>query len=498
MVLVVGAGPVGLTLAIALLRLGVAVRIVDENAARTDKSKALVLWSRSLELLDIEADGFVATFIAAGRKGKGARIFAEGKELLHLEFAAAPSDFDYALFIPQSETERLLETRLEALGTRVERLTTLTTFDAGSDGVSATLRRADGSTETVRCDWLVGGDGAHSTVRHGLGLEFAGSAMPGSWMLADVYVDGTLDADVLTLAWTRDGVLALFPIAGGRFRVLADIPAAAAGETERVPSLAEVQALLDARAPGPLNARDPVWLSTFRISERKVADYGRGRVFLAGDAAHIHSPAGGQGMNTGMQDAFNLAWKLALVSRGVAQPALLATYSLERSRVAADVLRNAGRMTEVAVVRNPMLQELRNLAASALGHLAAFRQRLVNQLSEVDIAYPESALTRPGGGAQGPRPGDRARDAPVHDAAGAPTRLHALLRGGRFVLLVSGGTPPAVPAALAELVTVATTSEAAHYPPGNAFLVRPDAYVAASAPAAGARDLVDFAGAFAA
>jgi hypothetical protein len=317
-------------------------------------------------------------------------------------------------------------------------------------------------------------------------------------MLADVHLDGPVDADDLTLAWTREGVLALFPIVGGRFRVLADVPAVAGSDAESVPTMGEVQAVLDARAPRPLKARDPVWLSSFRISERKVDDYGRGRVFLAGDAAHIHSPAGGQGMNTGMQDAFNLAWKLALVTRGLAQPALLATYSLERSRVAADVLRDAGRMTEVALVRNPMLQELRNLAASALGHLAPFRQHLVNQLSEVDIAYGASALTRPGGGAGGPRPGERARDVPARDAAGTPTRLHALLRDGRFVLLVSGGAVPAVPAALAQILVVATTDDPAHYPAGNAFLVRPDAYVAASAPVSGVGELVDFAGTFAA
>lgn len=475
MVLIVGAGPVGLTLAASLRRLGVPVRIVDTQPARTDKSKALVVWSRTLELLDIEADGCADAFIAAGLEGTGARMFANGRELFHVDLAAAPSRYNFALLLPQSETERLLEARLAALGVAVERQATLTTFVDHGDGVTATLQRASGETEDVECAYLCGCDGAHSTVRHGLGMDFEGDAMPGSWLLADVHLAGDVARRELTLAFTDDGAFALFPIVGDRFRVLASVPDTAG---DAPPTLADVQAIVDARAPVPLVASDPVWLSRFRINERKVRDYGRARVLLAGDAAHIHSPAGGQGMNTGMQDAFNLAWKLALVLDGRAVPALVDTYSAERSPVGDAVLRSTGRLTEVALVRNPVLQGLRALVAALFGHIPAAREHMVGQLTELDIAYPGSPLTGARSGTQ-PAPGERAEDVPVRDAQGKDTRLHALLREGRFVLLSSTPAVAPVPEEVRGLVQPATTGSD-RYTPLHVFLVRPDAYVSAS------------------
>ncbi|MEJ1976588.1 MAG: FAD-dependent monooxygenase [Acetobacteraceae bacterium] len=175
---------------------------------------------------------------------------------------------------------------------------------------------------------------------------------------------------------------------------MADVGLAAA-EAAPPPTLDEIQALIDARGPAGLRAHDPFWLARFRINERKVKDYRTGRVFLAGDAAHIHSPAGGQGMNTGMQDAFNLSWKLAMVWHGRAKASLLDSYSPERSAIGEQVLRNATQMTHVAIMRNPVLQELRNLAAGVLGHIPALRQRLVDQLTEMDLHYEDGPLTGP-------------------------------------------------------------------------------------------------------
>lgn len=496
MVLVTGAGPVGLTLAGALARRGIAVRIVDSNAQRTDKSKALVIWSRTLELLDIEDDGCAQSFIDAGLRGLGTHLFAQTRELVHVQFADAPTRYNFALLIPQSETERVLEARLAALGVHVERETTLSAFTARDDGVTATLRLADGSSQVVDCAYLCGCDGAHSTVRHGLGMEFAGTAMEGSWLLADVHLTGNVATQELTMGFTRDGVFALFPIVGNRFRVLADI----AGDSgDDPPTLAEVQAVIDARAPVPLVASKPLWLSRFRINERKVADFRRGRVYLAGDAAHIHSPAGGQGMNTGMQDAFNLAWKLALVSQGRAGARLLDSYTPERGPVAESVLRNAGRMTEVALLHNPLMQALRNVLAATLSELPAVRRRFVDQLTELDIAYPHSPLTRNATQlvSHAPGPGARAEDVPVRDAAGRDTRLHALLRDGRFVLLSAGASLPAIAPAMQPLVQAATTASD-RYARGHVFLVRPDAYVSTTAPAGSADDALTWLAAIAA
>lgn len=478
MVLIAGAGPVGLTLAMALARAGVAVRIVDPAASRTDKSKALVLWPRTLELLEIQ--GCVHDFIAAGMRGAGAHMRAGGKELVHVRFDIARSDFPYALLIPQSETERLLEEALARLGVRVERGVRLESLVQDADGVTAQLARGDGTQESARCEWLAGCDGAHSTVRHAIGAEFSGTTMQSDWALGDVHLVGSLPRDELTICWTDAGVLALFPIVGGRFRIVADVGAANA-PTPPVPTLADLQAILSARGPAGVTAQDPVWLSGFRINERKVRDYRSGRVFLAGDAAHIHSPAGGQGMNTGMQDAFNLAWKLALVMRGHAAPALLDSYSPERSAIGDQVLRNAGRLTEIGVTRNPVLQELRNLAVGTLGHLHAVQQRIVDQLTEVDLHYADSPLTRtPHGASRRPDGGERARNLLVTGGDGMPTRLSDLLRTGRFVVLGVGAAPPAVPPELAALAQIATTDGNEHYTPGYVYLVRPDAYVAFS------------------
>ena len=381
-VLIAGAGPVGMTLALALRRQGVAVRIVDQAAARTEQSKALVIWPRTLELLDIQ--GCAQDFVAAGVRVGAARILAEGRERVHVHFGLARSAYPYALMIPQSRTETLLEQLLAAAGVAVERQVELLSFNDDGQGVSAQLRHADGRVEQAGAAWLAACDGAHSTVRHALGLPFDGDTLASDWVLADVQIDGALPNAELTICWTPEGVLAFFPIGGRRFRVIADVGMASDG-VPPPPTLAQVQALIDHRGPQGLRAHDPVWLNPFRINERKLRDYRQGRVFLAGDAAHVHSPAGGQGMNTGMQDAFNLAWKLALVLRGQAAPALLDSYSPERSAIGDQVLRNAGAMTRVALLHNPLLRELRDLAAGSLGRLPAIQQRIVDQLTELDL-----------------------------------------------------------------------------------------------------------------
>jgi 2-polyprenyl-6-methoxyphenol hydroxylase-like FAD-dependent oxidoreductase len=480
-VLIVGAGPVGLTMAMALRRRGVAVRIVDKAAQRTDKSKALVLWPRTLELLDIQ--GCAQPFVDAGMKAVGARIVADGKLLVHVPLDKARSAYRYALMIPQSESERLLEEQLERLGSRVERRVELVSFADQGDGVQAVLRHADRSEQAVRADWLVACDGAHSTVRHGLAAAtFEGETLPSNWVLADLELDGDLARDDITICWSQHGILALFPIGGSRFRVIADTGAVEPlGQPD--PTVAEIQGLLDERGPSGLRARDPIWMSRFRINERKVRDYRYGRVFLAGDAAHVHSPAGGQGMNTGMQDAFNLAWKLAMVCHGQAGPGLLESYSPERSGVGNQVLRNAGAMTKVALISNPFLQQLRSIAVGALGHLAAIRQRAVDQLTEVDLHYPDSPLTqRPHGAAHHPAGGERAPDLALAGDDATPGRLHELLATGRFVVLSVGAARVVLPQPLHSIALAASTdsTSVAGYDAGHVYLVRPDAYVALS------------------
>jgi 2-polyprenyl-6-methoxyphenol hydroxylase-like FAD-dependent oxidoreductase len=459
-VLVAGAGPVGLTLANELARHGIKVRIVDKAAARTDKSKALVLWSRTLELLDDA--GYAEPFLPAGFACHGAQI-SNGKDIVaRVTFDSVDSRYAYALMIAQSETERILEEQLARHGVTVERSVEMTAFIDKGASVEATLKKADGTTETVTADWLVGCDGAHSTVRHGLGFTFDGSTHESNWVLADGHLKGLEPNDRLHIFWHRDGILAFFPIVGDRWRVVADLGPAEASGRQADPTLDEVNALLRQRGGPELVMSNPIWLAAFRINERKVRDYRKGRVFLAGDAAHIHSPAGGQGMNTGMQDAFNLAWKLALVMEGRANPALLDSYSPERTAVGDRVLRNAGRLTELATLRNPVLQGIRNTVARFATGFPFVQHKMANQLTEMDIGYPESPLTvRDGDAGHGPRAGER-----------WPGKLPAGAGGMKFVAAGPVDVTAALAAKFPQLVVAAPDAQAS-----GLRLIRPDGYV---------------------
>ncbi len=269
-------------------------------------------------------------------------------------------------------------------------------------------------------------------------------------------------------------MLPIFPISYGRFRVIANVPAVAA-EHPATPTLEDVQAILDCRGAKGAVAFDPIWLAGFRINGRKVANYRTGRVFLTGDAAHVHSPAGGEGMNTGMQDAFNLAWKLALVARLVCDDSLLDSYSAERSEVGEEVLRSSARLTKVGTLSNPIAAELRNLVARFALGLAPVQHAFADQMTQVSVGYPHSPLNRPAFASHGPKPGERvepvageipfgAGDTPRFALLAAPSRTASDLIAG-FPQLLESSARTALDS-------------------NSAWLVRPDGYVAAVAPAA--------------
>ncbi len=464
-VLIVGAGPVGLTMAAELARYQIPVRIVEKAAQRSDKSKALVVWSRTLELLD--RSGLAGAFVAAGLKLRGADIFAGAEKLAHVGFEAVGSPFPFGLSLPQPETERILESRLGAIGVTVERRVELTDFTRSDDRVSCVLRNADGTEELVEANWLIGCDGAHSTVRHRLGLAFRGDTIATDFALADVNLRG-LDpaADGVTIHAHEDGVVVFIPISGSRYRIIADIGPSHAGPRPD-PSLEEVQTLISRRAPG-VTLFDPIWITAFGINERMVDRYRVGRVLVAGDAAHIHSPAGGQGMNTGMQDAFNLAWKLALVVKGLAEDdALLESYGAERSAVAKRVLSDSGRLTRLATTKNPILEHLRNFAARHVLGLEAVRNALAGRLSELSIAYPDSPLNAGSAkGLSGPAPGCRLANGAPFGSGETP----------RFALVAAPS--PEAKNLIARHSAVLESEIRAPADASGVWLVRPDGYVA--------------------
>ena len=478
-VLIIGAGPVGLAAAAELARYGLTVRIVDKTAARTDKSKALVVWSRTLELLDRSGAG--AALLAAGRPCTAANLMSGAKSLAHITFDGVDSSHPYALMIPQSETERVLETHLNSLGVQVERSTELTTFTQSETGVTSTLTKS-GTTETLESSWLIACDGAHSTVRHQLALPFEGDTLPTDWMLADLDLHGMPHPHEIDIFLHEAGVLAIFPIGDtaaqpgeiARARVIANVGTSQPGQPRPDPTLADTQAVLDQRGPGNVTASNPIWLANFTINERKVSDYRANRIFLAGDAAHIHSPAGGQGMNTGIQDACNLAWKLALVHRNLTAAGsanlLLDSYTAERSPVAAQVLKSTGMLTSLATMHNEALLSIRNSAVKLALGLPAARRAMAEQLTELDVSYPNSPLNGEGSPLSGtPKPGERvpihAGDTPV-GAGDTP----------RFAIYAAPG--PDADQFIACFPDHLEPQPRPPLKPGGIWLVRPDGYVA--------------------
>ncbi|WP_144140100.1 FAD-dependent monooxygenase [Paraburkholderia sp. BCC1884] len=439
-VLIVGAGPTGITLALTLRRYGVNVRIIDRNDAPADLSKALAVWSGSLEALS--GFGVVDRFQAAGVPLK-ALTFGDGDRVLaRIEFGdGIDSPYPQPLLLPQSRTEAILTEALANAGVVVERNVELVGVAQDASSVTASLRHADGRVEPASCLYLVGADGARSAVRHAVEIEFDGYTEPETFLLGDVHITGaTLDRNSIHIWWHNGGTVALFPFESDVWRIFSSRPAS---EGDATPTLDELQGKMDRHGPPGAHLHDPGWLAAFATNERLAARYRAGRVFLAGDAAHIHSPAGGQGMNTGLQDAVNLGWKLAfaLASRGDAE-LLLSSYEDERRPVAKDMIAAAAQKLHAASAANPVARVLRDFAVSVVGHLPAVQKKLERDLSETELTYQAGALVALGAPPRHPARGEagtRALDIHFVDpASGAARTLWPMLGEARHTLLVFG------------------------------------------------------------
>jgi 2-polyprenyl-6-methoxyphenol hydroxylase-like FAD-dependent oxidoreductase len=415
-VLIVGGGPVGMSLAAELTRYGVSVRIVHQTYGNREsesaKSRALFLWSRTLELLD--RAGSAAGFVEAGQKVTAGNILVEGKSIDHIDFSEVKSPYPFMLTVSQRDTERLLEAQLNELGVQVERDSGFISLShtgaelAATTGLKTVISKPNGGHEVVETKWLVACDGVQSGVRKFLEMPMLGGGRQTDWLMADLPLTGIgLNPSEFKVFWHEKGTLAIFPAQVGGYRIVVDL-GKGVGLEPRTPNLSEIQALLDERGPGGLTASEPVWLSAFRASDRKVRDYRMGRVFVAGDAANLHSPIGGQGLNMGMQDAINLAWKLALVVKGtVVNDKLLASYNIERGGASGHMTSTIARLTAAANARNQPVQTIRNLLASALLGLSPLR-RVAGGLADISAGYDHSPLNGPEERAfPGPGPGDR-------------------------------------------------------------------------------------------
>jgi len=441
-VIVNGAGPVGLTMACELARHGVEFRIFEKNAEPSAESRALGIFPRTLEVFS--TIGILDEVLAEGQRLGAISLYNDTRRLARMDFGHIDSPYPFAISLPQSRTERILQARVEALGARVERQMELTGLEQDAEGVRARYRHADGTEETIEGSWLLGCDGAHSAVRHLMGMTFQGAQYEEEFLLADVKVESDLPLDEAHLFFSKDGVFAYFPFRGGRGRIIADQRPGAKHQGEE-PGIEEIEEIVKRRCFHRLEVSDAVWKAWFRISHRMVQHYWSGRVYLAGDAAHIHSPAGGQGMNTGIQDAFNLGWKLALAARGVAEPKLLESYEAERMPVARAVVNLTDRMTRAATATNPAATHLRDWLVPVLTGIPFLKEAMAERLAEVSIDYRGSAWVE-NHGLGLVHAGDRAPDAVLYDrAARAERRVFELLKTPGFVLLAFEGYEGAPP-----------------------------------------------------
>jgi 2-polyprenyl-6-methoxyphenol hydroxylase-like FAD-dependent oxidoreductase len=452
-VLVVGAGPTGLTMAIELARRGVRVRLIEQLAEPPPTSRALAVQSRTLELFDDM--GVIDAALAAGRPVEGFTQVLRGRRLVQLDLraqlASVPTlhtTYPRPLMLPQDQTEQILTDHLSGLGVAIERGVTFEGLVQREDAVEAQLCHHDGGQETVAARWLIGADGAHSRVRQAAGIPFPGATYAEEFIQADVRLDWELPDGQLYVFPGLEGLLAVWSMPGpSRFRIFGNVSPGPRSDDAAEPSVAEMQALLDARLPLPARIVTTTWTARYRLHRRGVPRYRQDRVFLAGDAAHVHSPAGAQGMNTGIQDAYNLAWKLAAVEHGHADPTLLDSYHRERHPIGQALLRTTDRAFSLFASPGVLPRFIRS---HLLPHLAprvltipAARRLAVGLISQLRIAYPHSPLNAEYGHGwrHGPRPGDRAREGDVIGAG--VTRIFEVLRGTHHtVLLFAAGSDP--------------------------------------------------------
>ncbi|MFD0026481.1 FAD-dependent oxidoreductase [Streptomyces sp. NPDC058382] len=495
-VLVVGAGPVGLSTAHELARHGVRVRLVDAAAGPATTSRALATHARTLETYD--QMGVLDELLPRGQRVEHFTLHQNGRRLIRFDtdYSRLPTRFPFTLMIDQVITEQVLRDAAAERGVQVEWGVRLDEFeDLGEDGVRARLTHSDGRAETFTADWLVGTDGGHSTIRKQLGLKLEGESSE-TWLIADATVDCDLPKDSIHWMRTPTGTVMMVPFPEpGKWRLLDTAETSYGGDDTMVAR--RFSAKISTGTGRPAVVHSPSWVSVFTIQQRMIGRMRSGRVLLAGDAAHVHSPASGQGMNTGVQDAVNLSWKLAAVLRGEAPDSFLDTYSAERVPVGAELLRTTRMAT--------MLVQLRSRRAAA-GLRAAFtvlrslpplkgriQRKIMGGMSALGLDYAAGPLAHDGPPTDGIRPGERVARVTAPALAAGPgwQELIRELRRPEWLLLTFGQAPdetygPSVrtrtvnvpgPDALSDPGARLSTELGA--PDGTWLLIRPDGYLAA-------------------
>ncbi|GER90335.1 oxygenase [Dictyobacter vulcani] len=447
-VLVIGAGPTGLTIANLLTRNGVSVRIMDKKSELARESRAIVVHAKTLELLD--KLGLADKAIETGEQLGGLQFLTQGKRAGKFSFQDSTGDkrtpYPFALIYGQDQTEHLLLQSLTEVGCQVEWDTELLSLEQTQDGAQAHVRTADGSEETIEAQWIIGADGAHSPVRHALSLGFAGQSYTQTLFVADLDIEWKQEAHQGAMNLTHQEFFLFFPMPQKRrFRLFGSLtPAEADRDTL---TLDDVRQILDTKSGLHVTILKDRWISVYHTHQRMAERFRVGRVFLVGDAAHIHSPAGGQGMNTGIGDAYNLAWKLALVIKGQANETLLDSYEAERMPFARAILQGSDWAFQIMTTSNVIVRQFKLILLPQFFRLISLlpllKQRAFWILSQLWTSYPKSpAVTDASSNKKKLRAGDRAPYGFFETGPDAGKSIFTMLKNQDHHLFIFAGSKP--------------------------------------------------------
>ena len=431
-VLIVGAGPTGLMMACELARFHIPFRIIDKNPQPTSASNATWIQTGSLELFDHV--GIVNQFLKRGHRCDAINLYSHGKALVQIPFAHLDSSYPYVLMMPQSETEKLLTEHLEKSKHKVDRSLELIDVKQQDNQVISTIRHANGKTETITSDWLIACDGVNSSIRQKFSIDFPGVELSEQFMVADAEMNSFQPRNEINVFFDKETIFAAFPLGDNKYRIFANLHQS---HPRKIFIEKEVKEIVDERARGEFHVNSISWISPFWTHSRIVDNMRHGSIFFAGDAAHIHAAVGGQGMNTGLQDAYNLIWKIALVHNGKAQPSLLDSYQAERHPVISKIVNQTERFTKMAVSNDQFLMKLRDFGYRLSHSEKQTSKKFSMEITQLNTDYRESPaidyqekITT-----KSPRQGMRAPDVVMNESK----RLYDYLRGTtHHVLLFTG------------------------------------------------------------
>lgn len=431
-ILIVGAGPTGLMMACELARHGVAFRIIDKKPERTLTSNATWVQTRTLEILD--HIGLASRFLKVGHPCHAINFYIDGKSLVSLTLKDIDSIYPFILMLPQSETEKLLIERLEEFNHHIEWSSELIDVKQEGDEVLTTIKRSDGEIETTSSKWLIACDGANSTVRQKCGIFFPGEDLTEQFVVADAQIDSFTSKDEIHLFFGNGTVFAASPLGKNKYRIAANLHLDYPRQTFYKK---EVIDLVQERGQGAYFVTDVTWISTFWIHGKIAEQMRHQSIFLMGDAAHVHSPAGGQGMNAGIQDAYNLAWKLALTIKDQAKPLLLDSYQSERHPVVKEIVNQTEIFTKKALFDKSFLTTLRQFSQQISNDDNELVKKICTMISQVGIQYQHSPIIKDDNSHSGSiAPGKRAPNVIIDSS----TQLYDYLRNTQHNILLFTGT----------------------------------------------------------